>query len=123
MLAIARVGFDGETFASGSDTGTSAVIQTDSPWAIPFIQIATSGTMTTGLNTQLQISPDNTNWIAHGDPIVGGTVTGTTFSTSTWGIPAGTKYVRWLAGAHVGANTVTVNSWVSMVTDMKRDFV
>ena len=121
MLTISKKGFDGYEFADGQATETSNVIRLDSPWAIQFFSFVIPSELGNQMGVQLQISPDNDTWVNHGGEVKSGTATATVYTTSTWGIPQGAKYARFLAGGSTD-DTVTVDTWVSMVTDMKRDF-
>ena len=102
------------TAGAGDQTAT-AVNLTDGYGGTYDVKITNGGAAPDiAAQTQIQTSPDNSNWFDYGGPLVAGLTNSAVYS---WliDIPVGVQYVRSVAGSNT-AQDVTIRESLSEVT-------
>lgn len=101
--------------AAAGDTTSSSVNLLDGYGAMAHIELTNGGTgPTIAAQTQIEVSPDDTNWYEYGGPLIG--TTGNS-EVSFWNVPLdkGIAYVRFVSGSNTGQD-VTLRVEVTEVS-------
>jgi hypothetical protein len=104
------------TLTAGAGNTTSSSVNLDDGYGAQLHVKLTNGATapTVPAQTQVQVSPDDSNWYDFGGPLKGGTANSGVYSWSL-DIPMGVEYVRCVSGSNTGQN-VTARAELSEVT-------
>ncbi len=110
--------FNSETFIAGTPHADSSAVNLDDGFeAALHVKITNGGTgPTIGLELQIQVSADNSEWYDFGGPLPGGTDND---AVTSWGgivIPPGVEYLKISPATTNTDQDVTVDADISEVT-------